>query len=137
MEKRKKIFSVFETPEPSAGLARRIMGRIERRERRILFAKMAGFGACVMGSLSLAGFGFVDAATGLSHSGFFSFASLIFSDFSSTISNFPDFIFSVMESIPTIPIAFLLGGATFFFWSASRFIKELPAIHAHQFSITT
>ena len=137
MKRSKQFPSVFDAPEPSDGLVRKIISRIERRERRFLFAKMVGFGACIVGSLSLAGFGLVSATAELSHSGFFSFASLIFSDFSSAIANFPDFISSVTESIPAIPIALLFGGIVFFLWSAARFTKALPIkAHAHQFSVS-
>jgi len=135
MEKHKK-FPFFNMPEPQAGLVQKIIHRIERRERRLLFAKVAGFGACIIGSLSLAGFGFMDAATELSRSGFFSFISLVFSDFSSTIANFPDFIFSITESLPAIPIALLFGGIVFFMWAAARFTREISTgTHAHQFSV--
>jgi hypothetical protein len=137
MKTAKKIPSVLAVPEPPVGLAQKIISLIERRERRFLFAKAAGFGACIIGSLSLAGFGFVDAAMELSRSGFFSFASLVFSDFSSAIANFPDFIFSMLESIPAIPIALLFGGIVFFFWSTARFTRELSIrIHARQFSVS-
>jgi hypothetical protein len=133
MEKHRKISPIFYAPEPPTGLAQKIMTRIERR---FLFVKMACFGACTVTSLSLVGFGFVSAATELSHSGFFSFVSLIFSDFSSAIANFPDFIFSITESIPAIPIALLFGGIVFFLWSAARFMRGFSTKHAHQLSIS-
>ena len=137
MKKHKKLLSILNAPEPSAGLAHKIMGRIEQRERRLLFAKVIGFGACIIGSLSLVSFWFINAAAELSHSGFFSFASLVFSDFSSAITNFPDFISSIMESIPAIPIALFFGGIVFFLWSMARFARELSIkTHTHQFSIS-
>jgi uncharacterized membrane protein YiaA len=133
----KKLLSVFNAPEPSVGLVRKIMSRIEQRERRFLFAKMAGSVVCIVGSLSLISFGFMNAAMELSRSGFFSFASLFFSDFSSAIANFPDFVSSIMESVPAIPIALLFGGIVFFLWSAAVFAKELSIkTHAHQLSIS-
>ena len=132
-----KLLSVLSAPEPPAGLAQKIISRIERRERRFFFARMAGFGACLIGSLSLAGFGFINAVTELSHSGFFSFASLVFSDFSSAIANFPDFILSITESLPVIPIALLFGGIVFFLWSMAYFAKGFSIrSRAHQFSVS-
>jgi len=136
MKKNKKAAQIFYAPEPPENLAQKIISRIERRERRILFAKMACSGMCIMGSLSLVCFGFTDVAAEFSRSGFFSFASLIFSDFYSAIANFPDFISSVTESIPAIPMAFLFGGIVFFLWSAARFINELSVkVRTRQFSI--
>ncbi len=129
--------SIFTAPEPPANLVRKIIARIERRERYLFRAKLAGFTACVMGSLAVTDFGFMNAATELSHSGFFSFTSLLFSDFSSAIANFPDFFLSIMESIPAIPISLFLGGIVFLLWSIAAFSKEITTrANNHQFSLS-
>lgn len=137
MKIHKNPTSIFDAPNPRPDLVQRIISRIERREKRIFFAKLAGFGVCVAGSLALVGFVFTDVASELSSSGFFSLSSLIFSDFSSAIANFPDFIFSLMESIPAIPISLLFGGIVFFLWSVAGFTTELSMkAHTHQFSVS-
>ena len=137
MKIHKKTTSIFDAPDPRPELAQKIINRIELREKRIFFAKLAGFGVCVAGSLALVGFVFTDVASELSTSGFFSLSSLIFSDFSSAVANFPDLIFSIMESIPAIPISLLFGGIVFFLWSVAGFTAELSIkTHTHQFSVT-
>ncbi len=131
----KKHASVLDNaPELSPGLAQKIISRIERYERRLFLAKKVGFGACVAGSVTLTGFGFENAATELSRSGFFSFAALIFSDFSSALANFPDFFLSVAESIPAIPIALFFGGIVFFLWSISQWSLNTRSYRAYQWS---
>jgi len=133
----KKLFTAIDMPpEPPAGLARKIMTRIERRQELLMQTRIIGLGCCIMGSASVVAYGFINAATELSRSGFFSFASLVFSDFSSAVANFPDFILSVAESVPALPIALLFGGIVFFLWSAARFSQALSIRTAgHQFSI--
>ncbi len=130
------VFSVF-FPEPSIDLANKIINRIKRRERYILRAKIASFSTGIIGSIMITYFGLVNTVTELSRSGLFSFLSLLFSDFSSAIANFPNFILSIMESIPAIQISLFLGGIVFFLWSIAAFSKEITAkVHSHQFSLS-
>jgi hypothetical protein len=120
-----KLLLALDSPEPPAALASKIIARIEHRQELLLRARIAVSGACIMGSASIVAYGFINAATELSRSGFFSFVSLAFSDFSSAFANFPDFILSIAESVPALPIALLFGGMLFFLWSAQRLSKVL------------
>ena len=105
-----KLFSTLTAPEPPAGLTEKILSRISRRERKILGAKIA-VSACVFGvSVGVAMAGYINLMASLSQSGFFQIFSLMFSDFSSMMANFPDFAFSVMESFPIFTMALLLAG---------------------------
>lgn len=63
--------------------------------------------------------------TEAAHSGFFTFASFLFSNFSATVANFSDFFFSAAESFPVFAAAIFLSGMFFAVWSAARFLREI------------
>jgi hypothetical protein len=127
--------SIFETaPEPCDSLARRIMLHIEQHEQRVLRAKAAIFGAVFTGSFSVAIASFVNFGSQVSHSGFLSFASLWFSDFSTALANLPDMLSSMLESFPALSAALLLGGVAFAVWSAGKLISEIGMMRKMQLS---
>ncbi|MDE2018983.1 MAG: hypothetical protein KGJ13_01400 [Patescibacteria group bacterium] len=121
-------------PEPSDTLAPRILHCIEDRERRDLRMKMAVFGAMFMGSLSAAVAGFLNFGAQVSQSGFLSFASLWFSDFSAAIANWSDMLSSMVESFPALPAALVLGGVAFAAWSAGKLVSEITLMRMHRLS---
>ena len=134
MKNYERFFSDVGSPEPPAGLAKAILLRIERRERRILIAKIVAT-ACVFGvSLFVALAGFADFRAGLAQSGFLQFGSLLFSDFSFTVANFPEFLLSMIEAFPVFSAAAMLGGAAFVIWSAAAMFDEFSAVERHRFS---
>jgi hypothetical protein len=112
-------------PEPCEGLAGRIMLHIEQHERRALRIKAAFFGVAFTGSFSIAIASFVNFGSQVSHSGFLSFASLWFSDFSTAFANLPDMLSSMLESFPALSAALVLGGVAFAVWSAGKLISEI------------
>lgn len=117
-----ELFSSLPDPRPPAGLTEKILLRISRHERRMLGAKIAA-SACVFGaSVGVAIAGYINLVAALSQSGFFQLSSLMFSDFSSMIANFPDFAFSVMETFPIFTTALLLSGVLFAVWSMAALI---------------
>src|SRR5581483_8770240 len=84
----------------SQDLKNRILAQIAEYERRRIRAKLAGFGAAILGSLGVLIFGAEAALGDASQSGFLQFASLFFSNFSSTMANFSDVMLSLVESFP-------------------------------------
>jgi len=124
MENYKKLFSHLDSPEPPAGLAQRILANIQKRERRILGMKIA-LSSTVFGvSLFVIVAGCINLMAQLSNSGFFQFSSLLISDFSTTIANFPDFALSLAEAFPALSAAVVLGGILFAIWSLSALLDE-------------
>jgi hypothetical protein len=113
-------------------LPQKIMARIARRERRVLIAKTAVFGALFAGSTTFLVMAYFNLATALTQSGFFSFASLFFSDFGAAMSNFQDYAFSILESFPVFSAAFLVGGLIVVIWSASHLFDDIMNIHHHE-----
>lgn len=115
-------------PEAPAGLADRIIMRIETERRKRLVRKMWVSGSAFAGSISLAAYGWLETAAQASHSGFFVFTSLFFSDFGAALGNFSDFALSIAESFPVFAVAVLLSGVFFAVWSAARFVDEAGSL---------
>jgi uncharacterized membrane protein len=133
MKNLEQIFSKLETPEPPEGLARTILVRIERRERRVLIAKIVA-SACAFGvSLLIIGVGLADFRASIAETGFLQFASLIFSDFSMIVSDLPDFALSILESFPAFSAAAMLAGAGFAIWSFAAIVDEVSAVAHRKF----
>lgn len=124
MKNYEELFGELNAPEPPAGLAKRILANIERRERRMLGVKIAAFATAFTGSLFVVVASYLDLVSQLSRSGFFQFFALIFSDFTATIANFPDFAFSLAESFPVLSAAVVLGGIAFAVWSLAGLVDE-------------
>ncbi len=116
----------FEEFKPE--LQQRIMKQIARRERRVLVVKTSGFGLLFAGSATFLVIAYFNLASALTQSGFFSFTSLFFSDFSAAMANFQDFAFSVLESFPVFSAAFLVAGLIGAIWSASHLIGDITQI---------
>jgi hypothetical protein len=135
MKNLEKIFSEIEAPEPPAGLAKAILVRIERREKRVLIAKIVA-SVCAFGvSLVVVGVGLADFRASIAETGFLQFASLIFSDFSMIISDLPDFTLSILESFPAFSAAAMLAGAGFAIWSLAAIVDEVSAVAHRKFSL--
>src|SRR5665213_1733902 len=128
----KFLTSEDDMPEPPTGLDRKIMLKIERYERRVLIAKTAGFGTLFLGSLAFMVAAYLNLASALAQSGFLSFTSLFFSDFSVAITNFQDFAFSMLESFPVFSASFLIGGVIVAIWSAAHFMKDVTQVRSYR-----
>lgn len=139
-KKNRDIFSDHgtenEVPTVPEGLTKKVILRIEKEERRALLLKAAGFAIAAVGSISLAVFSYFEVMVEASQSGLWSFVSLLFSDFSSTISNFSDFALSILESFPVFSMALFLSGVFFAIWSVARFMNELALMREHKFLIS-
>lgn len=121
----------------SADLAKRILTQIDREEHRKFVIKAAAFGAALAGSLATIAWETMNVAEGLTHSGFFSFVSLLFSDFSLAMSNFSDYIFSLAASFPIFAAAALLAGIFVAIVSAGAFLREIGLMRRRTFHSLT
>lgn len=108
------------------------MRRIKRYERRILIAKTVGFGTLFAASASILVLAYLNLVSALTQSGFFQFASLFFSDFSSAMANFQDFAFSIIESFPVFSAAFVVGCLIAVIWSATHFIEDISQMREYR-----
>jgi hypothetical protein len=130
-----KLFSKLAIPEPPAGLAKTILLKIEKRERRILAIKTTVTAFFFAASVWVIELGYTNLVGGFERSGFLTFSSLLFSDFSLIASNLPDFLFSIIESFPIFSAAALLGGVVFALWSMGVLINEAMLMSNRRFSL--
>lgn len=130
-----ELFSKTVIPEPPAGLARGILARIEKRERRMLAMKAALQAALFAASVWVIQIGYTNLMGGFQQSGFLTFTSLLFSDFSLIASNLPDYLFSIIESFPIFSAAILLGGVAFAIWSMGMLIDDAMLVNSRRFSL--
>jgi hypothetical protein len=130
-----ELFSVLNTPEPPVGLTEKVLLHIGRHERRILMTKIGASAIAFCVSVGVAIEGSINLVATLSHSGSFEIMSLMFSDFSSIASNFPDFTFSLTESFPVFTLALLLSGILFAIWSMAALIDEMSHMQSGIFKM--
>jgi hypothetical protein len=116
---------------PPPDLGRTIVAEIRKRERRALRARIAVCAAVFVTSLTLVAEGAIRLVADLGRSGFFSFSSLLFSDFSTTVANLPDFIFSITESFPIFSFVIVLSGILFAIWSLAALIDDAALMRRH------
>ena len=122
-------FPGLEAPKPPSWLTERIVRRIARRERRILGVKIAASSVVLAASVGAAISGYMNMMASMDHSGFLQIGGLMFSDFSMTAANFPDFALSLVESFPVFTAAMLLGGMMFAIWSMAALVDEASRFH--------
>lgn len=119
-------------PSVPDGLEGKILRRVRRLERRRLIVRAGVFGTVFAASLAGLSVGFLSLINSLSQSGFLSVSSLLFSDFSSAMANFQDFLFSMMDSFPVIPAAAVVAGLIVVVWSAAAFWDDVGKIRSYR-----
>jgi len=129
-----KFFKDAEIPEPPQGLGQKIVREIAVREMRRLRIKIAAAAGIFAASIYFVVVGFLSLWAQLVQSGFFAFAALAFSDFSSTLANFPDFASSLAESFPIFSAAIILAGLAAVIWSAAMLVDGTTVWRRHIFS---
>jgi len=117
--------------EPPRGLLDKILNRIHREERFLVLRRIVIFSVTFVASLE----GFVPAAKMLlsdfNQSGFVSFFSLMFSDFSTVLSSWQSFSMILLETLPAASIALLLFVLLIFFQSIKYLSKNIKIIRSH------
>jgi hypothetical protein len=94
--------------EPPTGLADRIMESIRYKQRVIAFKKTALFSFTFLASLIAVMPAFSWLHSDIANSGFLSFSSLIFSDFSIVVRYWQSFGMTILETLPALSIALFL-----------------------------
>jgi hypothetical protein len=110
--------------EPCAELHQRILSLIKKRQVRIARTITVAMG--FLSALSLTGlvFAIQYTAAELSHSGFFQYFSLLFSDSSTVVSLWREFALSLADSLPVVGIIIVLSAAAALFASIKGLIKN-------------
>jgi ABC-type Fe3+ transport system permease subunit len=114
--------------EPSPELFTKIMKRIRREERILLFRKITFFSTILVASLAA----FVPAVKMLvqeaQSSGFVQFASLAFSDFGTIKAYWQTFAITILETLPAISLAFFLAVLLTFLQSVKALSKNIKTV---------
>jgi hypothetical protein len=90
-------------------------------------------------SLGSALFGVFEYGNALWQSPFWSLLTLLSTDLGLIVSALPDFTYSLLETLPIVPLLFLFAPLTLFFWSLSFWTKIAersgrPLIHVERIS---
>ena len=133
-KERKQLFFQLDAEQIPADLPRKILLRIEQRERRILGVKIACFSVSFAASMSFVIFGFISFNAQLAQSGFPQFIGLFFTDFGTAAANFPDFALSIAESFPVFSAAIVLIGSAAAIWSVAGLIDDAAMLRNRHFS---
>lgn len=125
-----KIFSGIEQPKPSAELLGRILLRIEF-EKELMAIRRNFFWLSVFSaaSFSVIVFSWINFQNVAYESGLFQIVSLIFTDFGTIISNYQDFIISVVEAMPILAIVGLMAGVLIFFELSLALVRNVKFMY--------
>jgi hypothetical protein len=131
-----KLVDTFQTLTdaiPDAGLRARILARLGTEQQRLLSVRRRWSVAGVMVSGLIffgAWFQYSDA---LVQSDFWLLSSLLFSDLGAIMVSSQDFAFSLLETLPVIPLLVLMAPLALFFWSMSLIISLSEKPMAREF----
>ena len=111
--------------EPPKGLLEKILKRIHKEERLLAFRRIIIFSLMLAGSL----LGFFPSLKMLlsdfNSSGFISFFSLIFSDFSSVTTYWQSFTMILLETLPAVSLVLFLAVVLIFLQSIKSLTKNV------------
>lgn len=129
-----RLFSFWHAPAVPAGLLEKIFIAIGKESARALKVKIV-----LLSGLSLAAAAaFIPAwrelQSELSRSGFFEFVSLLISDSSVALAYWKEFSLSLLESLPALGVAAVLGTLFALFLSLQSLLLDLGALAPSQFS---
>jgi len=128
-ENYQKLLSQLETPRANSVLLNKIMLKIDLESQRIsLKRRLFAFGLLTATTASALVPAFQLVITRLNESGFSTFFSLLFSDFSIVLREWQTFFASLMESFPIMSFVLLLAGLLIFIQILKLFIKNLNLI---------
>lgn len=117
--------------QPPSGLLEKILKRIHKEERFLVFRKNIMFSVTLAGSLAGIIPSFRMLLSDFSNSGFFNFFSLIFSDFSVVTTYWQSFTIILLETLPAMSLAIFLAVLLTFLQSFKFLMKNIKIIKSH------
>ena len=114
--------------EPPAGLLEKIIKRIHKEERLLVFRKIALFSTTLIGSIIAFFPTFKMLMFDFNQSGFLNFFSLMFSDFSTVSTYWQSFVMILLESLPAVSLALFLAILLVFLQSVRSLTKNVKII---------
>ncbi|KKR91197.1 MAG: hypothetical protein UU43_C0013G0003 [Candidatus Falkowbacteria bacterium GW2011_GWA2_41_14] len=121
-----KLFSYFDSPEPSKNLLEKITRRVREEQRRwAIKQRLAIFSIGLIFSVPAAILSFQLVRTEMAASGLQEFLSLIMTDSEIVMTYWQNFILIVLESLPTVSLAVFLVALFIFLESLKLLTREL------------
>lgn len=114
--------------EPPNGLLEKIMKRIHREERILVFKRTALFSVTFIASVVGLYPALKMLISDFSQSGFFNFFSLMFSDFSVVTTYWQSFVMILLQTLPAVSLALFLAVLLTLFQSAVYLTKNVKII---------
>ncbi|MBP7061056.1 MAG: hypothetical protein KBA91_03715 [Candidatus Moranbacteria bacterium] len=120
--------------EPAPTLRSRILVSLKEEQlHRLARRRLISFSGLGV-SISVFAVGAVQYGGALFQSDFWHIFSLLFSDMSVVLLSFQDFAYSLLETLPAVPLFALLAPLALFFWSAGFLLSlsERPSTKSFQ-----
>ena len=124
------IMSNFNVELPP-GLFNKILKRIHKEERVLVLRRIVIFSITLAGSLLSLAPSFKILGSDFSRSGFISFFSLIFSDFSAVTTYWQSFMMILLETLPAVSLALFLAVLLLGLQSVKILTKNIKIIKSH------
>lgn len=125
-----KLFSHLKEPAVPDGLFSGVMSGIRRAERRRSIERLILFFPLTLGSLIALYFTFQSTWAASAESGFFSYLSLLFSDFQVVVIHWQNYSLSLLETLPATSISLSLVSILFLINFIRLFVREARNIYA-------
>jgi hypothetical protein len=126
-----------ENIEPPFGLLEKVLKRIRKEERLLVFRRTSIFSITLIGSF----IGFIPALkmllSDVGRSGFLNFFSLTFSDFSLVTAHWQSFSMILLETLPVVSLALFLALLLVFLQSAKSLTKNIKIIKSNNGRLAT
>jgi len=119
------LFNHFKPAEPSEGLFGIILQRFQKEQCLSFIKRAVLFFLVFIGSVAAIVPGFQTTRAGLVESGFMQFFSLIFSDFKIVITDWQNFSFALLESLPAVSMAIFFSTLLVFLESLRFLVKNI------------
>ncbi len=124
-----KLFTHIDYKEPPSGLLDKIILHIySERRRQVLRTRIVLFGTLSFVAIAALVPAWQGLQSGISQSGFLQFISLIFSDSAVVITYWQNFALSLLESLPALEAAAVLGAIFAFLFSLKFLIRDINAM---------
>lgn len=122
------LFTHFEPAEPPERLLGIILQRLQKEQRLSIIKRAVLFFFVFIGSAVAIFPAFQITRAGLVESGFVQFFSLFFSDFKIVMTDWQNFIFALLESLPAISLAMFFAIILIFLESFKALLKNAKAL---------
>jgi len=130
-----QLFTHLKPAEPPTGLLTSVMSRLTRAERRAIFlsrCRLFFVSLLLLGSLGSLIPVFRTISADLSASNFFSYFSLLFSDFSIVVSSWQSYLFTLLESLPVFSLTLSLGLTLVVLAALRFFVRDFRVVFSRQ-----